>query len=349
MNKRTKGIAAVIVAAAAAGGIAAVRHKRKKDREQAAAVPSVPAQTVHKGESTVKKKARSALRLVLMLVFVGSLVMMALHFRDYRAGESDYQDAAELAGVTEESMRQPSGDASGVTSAEASSSGTQSSAGSSEGASSSAASSAGEQTTGGAAGAAAGTIYDEKPRNIDLNALRRYNSDVIGWISIPRTDLSYPVMQTVDNEYYLTHTWKNNRNKVGAIFMECTNAADYSDFHTLVYGHNMSDGSMFGSLKQYKTYRYWSYNPYVYTVSDSGTLTWKIFSVYEVSTESLTYRVDFAEGGDEAKQEFLDFCISQSTIETGVTPTVSDRILTLSTCTGQNHVKRFVVQAMLVE
>jgi len=297
----------------------------------------------------VKKKVRSALRLVLTVVFVGSLVMLALHFRDYQAGESDYQDAAELAGITEEPVRQPSGDASGVTSAEASSSGTQSSAGSSEGASSSAASSAGEQTTGGAAGATAGSLYDEKLKNIDLNALRRFNSDVIGWINIPRTDLSYPVMQTVDNEYYLTHTWKNNRNKVGAIFMECTNAADYSDFHTLVYGHNMSDGSMFGSLKQYKTHRYWSYNPYVYTVSDSGTLTWKIFSVYEVSTEALTYRVDFAEGGDTAKQEFLDFCISQTTIETGVTPTVNDRILTLSTCTGQNHVKRFVVQAMLVE
>lgn len=339
MKKRTVGIAAA-AAAAAAGGAAILIRQRKKKR---AAEPSVPAKTVHKGESTVKKKARSALRLVLTVVFVGSLAMLALHFRDYQAGESDYQDAAELAGVTEEPLQQPSGDTSASGSSSGSTSVQQPPADSSSPASS------GEQITGGAAGATAGSLYDQQLKNIDLDALRRFNSDVVGWISIPRTGLSYPVMQTVDNEYYLTHTWKNNRNKVGAIFMECTNAVDYSDFHTLVYGHNMSDGSMFGSLKQYKTHRYWSYNPFVYTVSDSGTLTWKIFSVYEVSTEALTYRVDFTEGGEAAKQEFLDFCVSQSTIETGVTPTVSDRILTLSTCTGQNHVKRFVVQAVLVE
>ena len=357
MKKRTVGIAAAATAAAVGGTVLLIR-RRKKRRAAAQAAENIPDQAVpasdytgKKGANSVKKKARSVFRFLFMAAFAVSLVMMGLHFWDYYNGEADYQDAADVAGFVEEPAENLSGENAGADPGE-----TSSPAGSTSGESVPPASSgevtppaSSEPIGSTAAGGTAGSRYDEKLKNIDLKALRQINPEVIGWINIPRTGLSYPLMQTDNNDYYLTHTWKNKRNKVGAIFMEYQNKADFSDFHTLIYGHNMSDGSMFGMLKQYKTVTNWKYNPLVYIVTDRGIQTWKIFSIYEAPVKSLTYRLDFSEGGDTAKQEFIDYCVAQTTIETGVVPTVNDKIITLSTCTGQNHVKRFVVQAVLVE
>ena len=83
---------------------------------------------------------------------------------------------------------------------------------------------------------------------LDLGALRRTNPDVLGWISIPGTQLDYPVLQSEDNQYYLTRTWEKQRNSAGSVFLECQLSGDFSEFNTILYGHNMKNGSMFGSL-----------------------------------------------------------------------------------------------------
>ena len=127
--------------------------------------------------------------------------------------------------------------------------------------------------------------------------------------------------------------------------MECRNSADLSDFNTIIYGHRMNNGSMFASLKYYKKQSYWAQHPYVYITDSNGSYKYEIFAAYEVSTIGSAYQIGFS--GDESKQAFLDDCIGQSVIETGVTPTVQDRILTLSTCTGNGHATRWVVQARL--
>ena len=87
---------------------------------------------------------------------------------------------------------------------------------------------------------------------MDLPALQQVNSDVIGWIAIPGTEISYPLVQGTDNDYYLTHTWNQNSSAVGAIFMDCRCSADFSGFNTIVYGHRMNNGSMFAALKHYQ-------------------------------------------------------------------------------------------------
>lgn len=187
--------------------------------------------------------------------------------------------------------------------------------------------------------------YADALRNMDFTALREVNDDVLGWILIPGTVISYPLLQGDDNSYYLNHTWKKWTSVVGAIFLECNNSPDLSDFNTIVYGHRMNNGSMFASLKYYKKQSYWSAHPYVYIMDDRGSHRYEIFSAYEVSTAGDTYQLGFPT--EASKQSFIDYCLEQSVIDTGITPTVYDKILTLSTCTGNGHATRWVVQARL--
>ena len=118
-----------------------------------------------------------------------------------------------------------------------------------------------------------------------------------------------------------------------------------SDFNTIIYGHRMNNGSMFASLKNYKKQSYWAAHPCVYITDDSGSHKYEIFAAYEVSTAGTTYQIGFS--GDQSKQAFIDYCLGQSVIDTGIVPTVYDQILTLSTCTGNGHATRWVVQAVL--
>lgn len=85
-----------------------------------------------------------------------------------------------------------------------------------------------------------------------------------GWILIPNTVISYPLLQGEDNQYYLNHTWKKWTSAVGAIFMDSQNNPNLTDFNTIVYGHRMNNGSMFASLKNYKKQSYWQAHPCVY-------------------------------------------------------------------------------------
>ena len=186
--------------------------------------------------------------------------------------------------------------------------------------------------------------YADALRNMDFTALREVNEDVLGWILIPNTRLSYPLLQGVDNDYYLNRTWKKSRNSVGAIFMEWRCSPDLSDFNTIIYGHRMNNRSMFGILHNYDDRDYWAKHPCVYITDDNGSHTYEIFAAYEVAVTSDTYRILFED--DQRKQEFLDFCQAQSVIDTGVVPNIWDQVLTLSTCTGEGHDTRWVVQAV---
>lgn len=180
---------------------------------------------------------------------------------------------------------------------------------------------------------------------IDLPALREVNPDVSGWIEIPGTDLSYPVLCGADNQYYLSRTWTGEANSGGSIFLESTNRRDLSDFHTIVYGHRMRDGSMFGSLKNYRDQTYWQEHPAVYMASDCGVYCYDIFSAQEVSVTGLVYRLDLETSGLE--EDFIKTCFEGSSLDTGIVPSAEDRILTLSTCTGRGYATRWVVHAVL--
>ncbi|MBQ8143368.1 MAG: class B sortase [Butyricicoccus sp.] len=179
---------------------------------------------------------------------------------------------------------------------------------------------------------------------IDLAALREVNDDIIAWIMIPDTQVSYPIVQGSDNDYYLDHTWKGEYNGVGAIFMEQHCAPDFSDFNTIIYGHNMRNGSMFGELRHYSDPAFWQAHPSVYIADGSGVHKYDVFAAHEVGVRTITYGLSIE---DEAlRQEYIDFTLEDSELDTGIVPTTNDKMLVLSTCTGRGYSTRWVVQAV---
>lgn len=182
---------------------------------------------------------------------------------------------------------------------------------------------------------------------IHFAALQQVNPDVMGWIQIPDTKLTYPLLRAQDNDQYLKHSWNGQYNAGGSIFLECQNSPDLSDFNTILYGHRMRDGSMFAALKYYKDLEYWQAHPSVYLATPEGVRRYDIFAAYEAPVVSHTYRLGFA--APEDKEEFLDHALRRSVIDTGIRPSADSRILTLSTCTGAGYSTRWVVQAVLAE
>lgn len=185
----------------------------------------------------------------------------------------------------------------------------------------------------------------EKLAQIDLSALQQVNEDVIGWIMIPDSIIKFPITQGEDNAYYLEHTWDRRENGGGAIFLECQNSPDLTDFNTIIYGHNLKDGNMFSSLRYYKSQEYWEEHPYIYIVTKDGVFRYEVFSTYEAAVDSATYGLSFNQ--KQTREEFIQLALENSQIETGITPEITDRIITLSTCTGVTYEYRRVVHARL--
>lgn len=180
---------------------------------------------------------------------------------------------------------------------------------------------------------------------IDLAALQAVNGDVVGWIEIPGTQLSYPLVQGTDNQYYLNHSWSRGYNSGGAVFLDCAAGRELTDFHTRVYAHRMRDGSMFGMLKNYKDIDYLREHPSVYLVDGTAVRRYDIFAAHEADVKGLVYRLDLESEGLE--EELIRLCLDSSVIDAGVVPEAGEQILTLSTCTGRGYGSRWVVQGVL--
>ena len=181
--------------------------------------------------------------------------------------------------------------------------------------------------------------------SIDLNALREVNPDVIGWIRIPNSKINYPLMQGEDNTFYLEHTWEGNKNPYGSIFLESRNSPDMTDFNTIIYGHNMLNGSMFGGLSSFGYQWFFNWNKYVYILTDAGVHRYEIFSSYAAEVDSATYGLSFYQW--ETRENFISMALENSQIKSDVVPEPTDRIITLSTCTGVGYESRRVVHAVL--
>ena len=180
---------------------------------------------------------------------------------------------------------------------------------------------------------------------IDLDGLQAVNPDVVGWVEIPGTELAYPLLQGEDNQYYLTHSWKQEENSGGSIFLESTSSPDLSDFHTIVYGHRMFNNSMFGTLKYYKDYSYWEAHPSVYLVVADGIYRYDIFAAYQAGIEDTVYELRW----DGREEKLVQYALEQTVLDTGLEPQPGQRHLALSTCTGRGHAKRWVVHGVLGE
>ena len=179
--------------------------------------------------------------------------------------------------------------------------------------------------------------------SIDLEGLQKRYSDIIGWIYFEDGLISYPVMQTTDNEKYLHITYNGKESKSGSIFMEATHNPNFSNTHTLIYGHNMNNLSMFGRLKHYKNKGYYEGHEYFQIFRGDEILRYQIFAYQDVPIDSFVYQEHFTSAEELSKR-----LLKKSYINPGLTIEPDDKIITLSTCNG-NSEYRFVVSAVLIE
>ena len=184
---------------------------------------------------------------------------------------------------------------------------------------------------------------------IDLAKLVAKNEDVKGWIYIDGTEISYPLLQGYDNNYYLSRTYEKEWLFAGSIFMDSKNSADFSDAHTIIYGHNMHNGTMFGQLDQFTKEEYRDAHPYVYIMRLDGKWDkYEIFSAYIADVEDGTFNHFKTTGADY--NNYLNLSKQKNYYSNTNFPQNGERILTLSTCTeDSNDYKRFVVQTKFVE
>lgn len=183
---------------------------------------------------------------------------------------------------------------------------------------------------------------------VDFAELKKENSEIFGWITIEDTPIQYPLLQGEDNEYYLTHAYNGQSSSFGSIFLDERNNKEMSDRHTILYGHNMKNKAMFGSLSRYRDLEYAKKHKYIQIYLPDRVLTYQIFSAYKAHVLDEVYTLEFQD--DAAFQLMLDEMLSAGQMMPEPIPTTEDRILTLSTCTPAGDVNyRFVVNAVLIE
>lgn len=179
------------------------------------------------------------------------------------------------------------------------------------------------------------------------------NSDFKGWITINGTKVDNPIYQTKDNEYYLNHNQQKKKSVYGALFFDCTNVIteQKTDKNLIVYGHQMKNGSMFGSLKKYKSLSFYKENPTIKFSTLYKNSTYKIYAVIllnAVKEDDNGYIYNIAKQSFSSVQEFNDWrdeAYARSVIETGVDVEIDDNIITLVTCSSDFENARLVIMA----
>ena len=178
------------------------------------------------------------------------------------------------------------------------------------------------------------------------------NGDIYAWIHIPDTKIDYPVLQhPTDNSYYLNHNLDGSRGYPGCIYTEDYNKKDFTDSNTVLYGHNMKNGTMFAGLHKYGDSAYLEEHPYIYIYTEEGLLAYEIFAAYQSGDEHILYAHD---GFEDRKvygkylEEILNMRFMGSVLKEGAEVTEDSRIITLSTCISGKPDNRFLVQGVLL-
>lgn len=179
--------------------------------------------------------------------------------------------------------------------------------------------------------------------DVDLTNLRKENKDIVGWIYFENEEISYPVLYSGDDQTYLRKAYTGEKVRAGSIFVEGKNNSDFSDAHTIIYGHNMRNLSMFGKLKYYLSdSEYYTGHEYFQIITEEKKYRYKIFSYKKVTPGSDEYMV-FQNGGQNFAEFVANVLRNESDFDTGEIVTATDHIITLSTCSGDD---RLIVSAI---
>lgn len=190
------------------------------------------------------------------------------------------------------------------------------------------------------------TVKEPAVVKVDFDALHALNPQVVAWIRSNDGGIDYPVVRGTDNEYYLNHLVDGTVNRNGSIFMDFRNGEDFSDDNTILYGHNMLDGTMFASLGKYSTPGYYDANRELQLLTPEGDFRLEVFAGCVAPGNSDLYQLTFT--GEQDKAAYLEKILILSEFSTEVQVGVSDRLVTLSTCAYDYEDARYLLFCRMV-
>lgn len=186
--------------------------------------------------------------------------------------------------------------------------------------------------------AAFGTANASK---VDFDSIWRTCPDAVGWIELEDSAIDYPVVQGDDNEFYLHHLADGTPNETGSIMMDSVNAADFSDTVTILHGHHMRSGAMFGNIVYYDDEEYYKKHSYIKLYTPSGDYDVAVFAAFSVNGYTFRYPTSFADEGEFNR--FIRKALSATPYKTDIEVGYGERILMLSTCTYSFEGERYIV------
>ena len=194
------------------------------------------------------------------------------------------------------------------------------------------------------------TVPDKEP---DWNTLWDTNPDIYSWIYIPDTNIDYPILQhPTERSYYLTHNLDGSEGYPGCIYTQNRNKTDFTDPMTVIYGHNMKDGSMFRTLHAFEDGEFFENHPYIYIYTPDGPLVYQVFAAYKFWDQDLLTCNDF--DTPESLGYYIITVMNQRDMDAHLREDLDtdlngdSHLITLSTCVSGEDDKRYLVQAVLV-
>lgn len=185
---------------------------------------------------------------------------------------------------------------------------------------------------------------------IDFAGMWEVNEDVYAWITVPGTVIDYPILQhETDNTYYLNYNIDGSHGYPGCIYTENMNSKDFTDNNTVIYGHNMKNGTMFAGLHKFEDAGFFEENTQVLIYTPEREYNYTIFAAYIYDDRHLLYSFDFANQDVYASylEDIQNMRSMNALIREDVEVTAEDKIITLVTCIGNQPEKRLLVQAVL--
>lgn len=178
------------------------------------------------------------------------------------------------------------------------------------------------------------------PIEVDFPSLLERNEDIVGWLYSEDTPINLPVVQGTDNDHYLRRLIDGTGNNSGTLFVDYRNGGDFSDSNTIIYGHNMKNKEMFGTLSNYKDQSYFEDHPIMWLLTPDGDYKIELIAGCVTSAASDVYSIDLSE---EDVLAMVQRSIENSTFTTDVEIHPGDRFLTLSTCSYEYDNARYVL------
>ena len=178
--------------------------------------------------------------------------------------------------------------------------------------------------------------------SINFDELKNINSDIIAWISIDDTTINYPIVQTNNNDFYLSYDINKKYNTCGNLFLDCNTKSDFSEGNSVIYGHNLRAGGMFADLKKICAGDFGT-EVYVKIYTPENEFTYQVVASYLSEQDLYLVKRNFK---NNEKQEYVNKAIQRSNIKFKTVDDINTNMITLITCRGQ---QRTVVNALRID